>query len=125
MMRQLGLGVALLAAVALVACRGGSSAGQPASGASGGSAQSVTVRSSDTMRFNPASLTVRANTPVTVTLDNGGAALIHDFVIDNPPVKIEAQPNGRANGTMTLPAGTHQFYCSQPGHKEAGMVGTV
>jgi uncharacterized cupredoxin-like copper-binding protein len=125
MMQRIGLGVALLAIVVLVACRGSSGAGQPASGGSGGSAQSVTVRSSDTMRFNPATLTVRANTPVTVTLDNSGAALIHDFVIDNPPVKIEAQPNGRANGTMTLPAGTYQFYSSQPGHKEAGMVGTV
>ena len=54
--------------------------------------------------------------------------MIHDFVIDNAggkQFKIEAQPNGKATGDFTVPAGTYQFYCSQPGHKEAGMVGTL
>lgn len=125
MIRQLGLGAVVLAVIVLAACRGGSGAGQPTSAASGGNAQNVTVKSSDTMRFEPPTLTLRANTPVNVTLDNSGSALVHDFVIDNPPMKIEAQPNGRASGTVTLPAGTYQVYCSQPGHKEAGMVGTV
>ena len=77
------------------------------------------------MRYAPTTLTVRANTPVNITLDNGGSALVHDFVIDSPAVKLEAQPHGRASGTATFPPGTYQFYCSQPGHKEAGMVGSV
>jgi uncharacterized cupredoxin-like copper-binding protein len=77
------------------------------------------------MRFEPATFSISANTPVTLTLDNSNGALVHDFVIDNPPVKVEAQPHVRANGTLNLPAGTYQFYCSQPGHKEAGMVGTL
>jgi uncharacterized cupredoxin-like copper-binding protein len=77
------------------------------------------------MRFEPATLTVRANTPVNITLDNSSSALIHDFVIDNPAIKIEARPHARASGTATFPPGTYQFYCSQPGHREAGMVGTL
>jgi len=27
--------------------------------------------------------------------------------------------------TVNLPAGTYTFYCSVPGHKEAGMTGTL
>jgi len=57
--------------------------------------------------------------------DNSGSALVHDFVIDSPAFKIEAQPHARATGTATFPPGTYQFYCSQPGHQEAGMVGTL
>ena len=83
------------------------------------------MKSTDQMRFEPATLTVRANTPVNITLDNSGAALVHDFVVDNPAVKIEAQPHARASATATFPPGTYQYYCSQPGHKEAGMVGTL
>src|SRR5438067_5823138 len=124
MMRKFGLPALLVAAAALAACSGGGGASKPAGSASA-VAQNVTVKSSDTMRFDPATLTVRANTPVNITLDNSGSALVHDFVIDSPAIKLEAQPAGRASGTATFPPGTYQFYCSQPGHKEAGMVGTL
>jgi uncharacterized cupredoxin-like copper-binding protein len=127
MVRQFGLSALLLGAVALAACGGQPATGKPAGGAS--SAQAVTVKSLDTMKFDPATITVRANSPVGVTLDNSGAGLVHDFVIDNlggTKVHIEAQPNQKATGQFTPTApGTYQFYCAQPGHKEAGMVGTL
>ena len=130
MMQRAGLTMPLLGAVMLAACSsGGAGAANPTgSAAAAGSAQNVTVRSTDQMRFDPPTLTVRANTPVSLTLDNSGAALIHDFTIDNlggQRVDIVAQPNSRGTGQFTPPAGTYQFYCSQPGHREAGMVGTL
>jgi uncharacterized cupredoxin-like copper-binding protein len=130
MMRQLPLTVLLLSAMVLAACGGAASgaAKSPGGGSMSGNSQVMTLKSTDQMRFEPATLTVRANAPVTLTLDNSGAALIHDFVIDNAgggSVKIEAQPHSRASGEFTLPAGTYQFYCAQPGHREAGMVGTL
>src|SRR5436305_8099852 len=94
MMRRFGHSALLLAAAALTACSGGNAASRATGGASA-AAQSVTVRSTDTMRFDPSTLTVRANTPVTITLDNGGAALVHDFVIDSPAIQLEAQPHAR------------------------------
>jgi uncharacterized cupredoxin-like copper-binding protein len=129
MWRQLEFGALVLAAVAAVACSGGgSAASKTTSGSSGGAPQNVTVKGTDALKFQPQTLTAKANQPIHVTLDDGGDALIHDFVIDNAgrkQFKIEAQPNGKATGDMTLPAGTYQFYCSQPGHKEAGMTGTL
>ena len=86
------------------------------------------IPGTDAFKFEPASITVRAGTPVHVTLDDNGDALVHDFVIDDvggKQFKIEAQPQGRASCDFTPPAGAYQYYCSQPGHKEAGMVGTL
>jgi uncharacterized cupredoxin-like copper-binding protein len=130
MLRQIGWGALLIAALSVAACGGRSASGSASkpSGATGGAAQSVTVKGTDTLKYEPATVTARAGAPIHVTLDDSGAALVHDFVIDNAggkEFKIEAQPHGRATGDMTLPAGTYQFYCSQPGHKEAGMVGTL
>jgi uncharacterized cupredoxin-like copper-binding protein len=114
----------------LLACGGGGgAASKPATGGGGGGAQNITIKSQDTMRFDPATITVRANTPVSVTLDNSGAALVHDFTVDNlggAQVQAKAQPRQRASAQFTAATpGTYQFYCAEPGHKEAGMVGTM
>ncbi len=128
MLRQLGLGAVVIATAAAVACAGSGSAASKTSTGASSAPQNLTVKGTDQLRFQPATLTAKANTPIRVTLDDTGDALIHDFVIDNAggkQVKIEAQPNSKATGEFTVPAGTYQFYCSQPGHKEAGMVGTL
>jgi uncharacterized cupredoxin-like copper-binding protein len=131
MLRQVGFGAVALATVAAMACGGGGGSAASKTTTGGGAAgapQDVTVKGTDQLKFQPATLTAKANTPIRVTLDDTGDALVHDFVIDNAggkPFKIEAQINGKATGEFTVPAGTYSFYCSQPGHKEAGMVGTL
>jgi uncharacterized cupredoxin-like copper-binding protein len=116
--------VLLLGAALLTACAGGSqaAASKPATSA-------VTVKSADTMRFDPATITVRAGQPVRLTLDNRGSALVHDWTIDNldgKKVQAKANPNQQATVEFTpTQPGTYEFYCSEPGHKEAGMVGRL
>jgi uncharacterized cupredoxin-like copper-binding protein len=42
--------------------------------------------------------------------------------------EVEATPTfmgGTKSMTMTLAAGTYTFYCSVPGHRQAGMQGTL
>jgi uncharacterized cupredoxin-like copper-binding protein len=128
MLRLVWLGaLALITAVAL-ACGGGGAAATKSAGGSASGPQEITVKGTDQLRFTPANLSARANAPIKLTLDDTGDALIHDFVIDNAggkQVKIEAQPNSKATGEFSVPAGTYQFYCSQPGHQEAGMIGTL
>jgi uncharacterized cupredoxin-like copper-binding protein len=124
MTRHIGLGALLLGAVALAACGGaGGGASKPAGGAA-----TITMRGTDQMRFEPANITARANTPTTLTLDDSGTALVHDWTIDNlggQRVHLEVQPNNRGSVQFTAPAGTYPFYCAQPGHREAGMTGTL
>jgi uncharacterized cupredoxin-like copper-binding protein len=75
--------------------------------------------------FKPTELTIPANTDTVLNLTNSGAA-VHNFTIDNPAVTSgDYTPGQTGTLTLNLPAGTYQYYCSIPGHKEAGMVGTL
>ena len=51
--------------------------------------------------------------------------LSHDLVIDGPGVTDAktplVDPGGSGTLDVTLKAGTYDFYCSVPGHKQAGM----
>jgi uncharacterized cupredoxin-like copper-binding protein len=74
--------------------------------------------------FKPTEFTIPANTDVTVHLKNSGAAL-HDFTIDSLKIHEVVQPGQETTITINAPAGDYEYYCSQPGHKEAGMHGTM
>ena len=62
----------------------------------------------------------------TITVKNVGA-LPHDFSVDE--LGISDPVESGQSVTVTIPAdakpGEYQFYCNVPGHKEAGMVGTL
>jgi uncharacterized cupredoxin-like copper-binding protein len=75
--------------------------------------------------YNPNALRIPANTHVTVTLKNTGQ-LPHTFDIDALNVHSDqVQPGQTATVKINAAAGSYQFYCREPGHKEAGMVGTL
>ncbi|HET7092629.1 MAG TPA: cupredoxin domain-containing protein [Thermomicrobiales bacterium] len=96
-------------------------AASPVSGATG---QTYTITAEDIF-FDPKTLTIPANTDVTIHLPNDGASP-HDFSIDALKIAVPLDP-GEKDKTVVInaPAGTYQFYCNVPGHKEAGMVGTL
>src|SRR5690606_20241185 len=73
------------------------------------------------MAFEPNELTIPANVDVTLTFENTGY-LAHDFVIANPKTVSEVLGNAQtAELTVNLAPGTYAFYCSQIGHRAAGM----
>jgi steroid delta-isomerase-like uncharacterized protein len=76
------------------------------------------------MAFNPNTLAIAANTDVTVTLTNKGIAP-HNFAIDALSISVDVPPGATTTVTINAPAGTYEFYCNVPGHKAAGMVGTL
>jgi mono/diheme cytochrome c family protein len=49
----------------------------------------------------------------------------HDIVIDGKGKGEEVQDGGVSKFTATFPAGKFTYYCSVPGHREAGMQGTL
>lgn len=61
--------------------------------------------------------------PLTVEFDNQ-SGVPHNLVIDGKG-KTQTIPKGRSSFKATLAAGTYDFYCSVPGHREAGMVGKL
>jgi uncharacterized cupredoxin-like copper-binding protein len=64
----------------------------------------------------------------TVTLRSVNPQVVpHNIAIENPdPVEGEVVTDGGVSEiTVELEPGTYEFYCSVPGHREAGMVGTL
>jgi uncharacterized cupredoxin-like copper-binding protein/mono/diheme cytochrome c family protein len=94
----------------------------PAEGAD--AAASFTVTSHDIF-FDPTELTIPADTEVTVSLPNVGAAP-HNFAIDELGISVDQAAGGMDyTASINAPAGTYEYYCNVPGHREAGMVGTL
>ena len=101
-------------------------AGTATGGAAGGGetvAGTVTVKLEDIF-FDPKEVTIPANTPIEFDLPNTGASP-HDFSIDALKISQAVEPGESAKVTINAPAGTYEYYCNVPGHKEAGMVGTL
>lgn len=94
--------------------------GTPAAAAGGASA---TVEAYD-IYFEPKQLTVAAGTDVTVMLHNEGVTL-HNFSIDALGISVDIPAGATETVTINAPAGSYEYYCNVPGHKPAGMVGTL
>jgi uncharacterized cupredoxin-like copper-binding protein len=75
--------------------------------------------------FNPNELSIAADTDVTIHFKNSGF-LEHDFVIEGTDYATSKHPGGGEEDlVVNLPAGEYVYFCSVPGHREQGMVGTL
>lgn len=145
--------VLALAALALVACGGGgddnstttatsggsgtensSEAGggvkeENSSGGGGGSASTLKFEADPNgqLAYTTTSATAKAG-KVTIEFNNP-QSLTHDVAIESSSGeevgKTELIADGSDSTTVDLKPGTYTFYCSVPGHREAGMEGTL
>ena len=80
------------------------------------------------IKFSTTAFSVPPDTDITINLVNKGAA-VHNFNIDALDVHSGDLSAAGQTGSVTFhsgPAGTtYEFYCNIPGHKEAGMDGTI
>jgi uncharacterized cupredoxin-like copper-binding protein len=61
---------------------------------------------------------------VTVRVPNKGAAL-HNVSIDDLGISVDIAPGATERVVINAPAGTYEYDCNVPGHKPAGMDGTL
>jgi plastocyanin len=133
--------VAALAVVGLAACGSSSNdnsttaaatppATTPAAGgggAGGTSTVDISTPSGSDLAFDQKDVSAKAGN-VTVDFDNK-QSLQHDVAVADSSGKVIGQTDlvssGTANATVDLQPGTYTFYCTVPGHKEAGMEGTL
>jgi uncharacterized cupredoxin-like copper-binding protein len=59
-----------------------------------------------------------------VALPNEGVTL-HNFSIDELGIDVDIEAGAAQEVLINAPAGTYEYYCNVPGHKPAGMVGTL
>jgi plastocyanin len=134
------------AALTLVACGGGSDssssteatsgsensagAGGAAKEENGGKAASVLTFEADPngeLAYSTTKATANAG-EVEVQFDNP-QALTHDVAIENSNGEevgaTELIASGSDSTTVNLKPGTYTYFCTVPGHREAGMEGTL
>ena len=97
----------------------------PAGGEAAGGASEVAVSAFE-MGFEPTEFEVSPGAVITMTNDG---LLEHDFSIDEFGGVLIGPFGGGESGEWTVPddaePGEYEFYCSVPGHRDAGMVGTM
>ena len=84
---------------------------------------SVTITAWDIF-FEPKELEIPADTTVEIVVVNEGAAP-HNFSVDALDISIDVAPGETESVVIEAPTGEYEFYCNVPGHREAGMVGTL
>jgi plastocyanin len=141
MTRRLSLTFLPVAAVAVVlaGCGGGSSSSTtPASpaNASTGSASSargevvnLSADPSGQLRFTQSKLTVAKPGKVTLVMRNPtSAGMTHGVSLEGHGVDKDGPivaPGKTSSITVALKKGTYTYYCPVPGHRQAGMTGTL
>jgi len=137
--------VLVLAAIGLAACGSSSSGGSEttatettesnsgtggeAEGKSAGSASALDFEADPNggLAFTSKEVTAKAG-KVTIDFTNP-QPLPHDVAIEDSSGETIAETNTVAEGsdstTAELKPGTYHFYCTVPGHREAGMEGTL
>lgn len=118
-MRRTTLVPILLAATFVLAACGGDDAAAAPDG------DGVTVVATE-FEFEPSSVTLPADEDVELTLDNQGV-VEHDIVVEElgDDEVVYAAADETATATVNIAAGTYTIYCSIPGHRDAGMEGTL
>jgi uncharacterized cupredoxin-like copper-binding protein len=145
-MKKVAVAFALvLASIALVACGSSSSSSSPestgaettaeseggtgAEGKSAGSAAAVDIEADpgSSLTYTTKTATAKAG-KVTIDFSNP-QPLAHDVAIEDSSGKTigktELVSEGSSSAVVDLKPGTYHFYCTVPGHREAGMEGTL
>ena len=133
--------VTALAVVGLAACGGGdddndtTAASTPASTApaggggagGGGSTVDISTPSGSDLAFDQKDVSAKAGS-VTINFDNQ-QPLQHDVKVEDSAGQelggTDLVSSSTADATVDLQPGTYTFFCSVPGHREAGMEGTL
>ena len=103
----------------------GGAAAAPAAAPAGAPAATTVALSAVDLKFEPADFTIAAGTDVTINLKNNGV-LQHNFYLDKTKYTSKVLQGGESESfKLNLPAGTYDYWCPEPGHKEAGMVGKI
>ena len=127
----LTLVAALLMVMTAAACGGGSSGG-----GSTGSGSSTPPAGSGQVVYIPIAQSGFAFTKTTATASAGVVTLramnpqsvSHDISLKGNGIDVkgsQVSSGGVSQVTATLTAGAYEYYCSVPGHEQAGMKGTL
>lgn len=83
---------------------------------------------SGALAFDQKTLTAKAGKVTVDMLNPAASGVPHGIAVEGGGVDQDGKtvaPGGTSTVTVTLKPGTYTFYCPVPGHKQAGMKGTL
>jgi plastocyanin len=99
----------------------------PAAPSGAGQHLSLEANPEGQLKYNKTSLTAKAGT-VSISFSNM-SPLSHNLTLESPSgTKLGATPTfkgGSQTLALSLKPGTYKFFCTVPGHRAAGMEGTL
>src|SRR5262245_25963272 len=130
------LAVTALAALGLAACGGGddnndttaaATSATTTTAAGGGATVDISTPSGSDLAYDQKDVSAKAGS---VTIDfNNQQALQHDVAVEDSSGQTLGQTDlvssGTADTTVDLQPGSYTFFCTVPGHREAGMQRTL
>lgn len=117
------------AALAVAGCGGGGGGKTAAPAKPAGPASGLSLRADPggQLKFNRRTLSAKAGR-VTIVMDNP-SELSHNVALEGPGIETQlgevVAQDGTSKISATVKPGRYTFFCSVPGHREAGMVGTL
>ncbi len=135
-MRRLLLATLLVTVIAVAGCGGSSSSSSatsstqtasPTSSSAGAGTLTLAADPSGNLKFDKSSLSASAG-KVTVDFTNSSSVPHNLTIAASGGQVVGATPTfqgGSKSLSVTLKPGTYTFYCSVPGHRQAGMQGTL
>jgi uncharacterized cupredoxin-like copper-binding protein len=142
MKKAAALALLLLASIALVACGSGGESSSSSTGAETGGSSETAAGGGGAAAGSVVKVATPTNGNLTYTSKHATAKagqvsieftnpqeLEHDVAIENSSGEVvgktELVASGSATTTVNLKPGTYKFFCTVPGHREAGMEGTL
>jgi plastocyanin len=115
-------------ASAVAGCGGGGGGSESTGTRSTGPGEklSLTARPGSELKYDKRTLSARAGR-VTIVMANP-SDLSHSVAIEGNGVSTSGQvvaPGGTSKASAALKPGTYTFFCTVPGHRQAGMQGTL
>ena len=98
----------------------------PTTSSGAGGNLKVTADPSGAFKFNTKTLSAKSG-KVTITMDNP-SAVPHGIAVEGNGVDKDGKivnQNGTSTVSASLKPGKYTFYCPVPGHRQAGMQGTL
>ncbi len=120
--RALLLAVTLGVVLALSGCGSSGSSGSGYKVVPGARVIAVQAQS---FSFSPSTITIKAGEDVTIKLT--ATDTFHDFAVDKGVGTVVSADGGstKEGGLKITKAVTYTFYCTIPGHRQAGMEGKL